>query len=69
MNDEEILKFCEEDPAAADTMIRAFQRSAEFFRSRAAMLRSLMNPSSQSRRPQSRRVKLRLVHSRDSDPV
>jgi hypothetical protein len=41
MTPEEIQKFCEEQPAAADSLIAAFRHVVAFRNSRGAMLRRL----------------------------
>jgi hypothetical protein len=58
MNHDELLKFCEEDPAAADATIAAL-RSAINFRTWSTRLRAMFSP------PKPRRVELRLIHSKD----
>ena len=41
MIDEQLLKFCEEEPAAAERLAAALRSVVEFYQGRGAMLRSL----------------------------
>ena len=41
MSDERILKFCEKNPAAADSVTRALRTVVDFNKGRGAMLRSI----------------------------
>ena len=41
MNHKQIVKFCAEEPEAADTLIKSIRRVNEFNQTRGAMLRSL----------------------------